>query len=154
NIGTVQDDVTHISSLAMRANLLSLEGDGTNLSFSEFGDASDVVTLKTPGTSAVIVQGADSSSLSGKMLTLTFNTLDHHDVSIQAVRAGVVTAPAVWDPTLAVNAFLFGGVANDTFAFAKGSGKDVIMDYHTGNAIQFSSNMFTTFDQVKAAMTQ
>ena len=154
NAGTAQDDVTHISSLAMRADLQSLQGDGTNLRFSEFGDGSDVVTLKTPGTNVVMVQGADTASLSGNALTLTFNTLGQHDVTIQEVPAGTVTAPAVVDPTLAVNAILFGGLANDTFAFAKGFGKDVISDYHTGDAIQFSSNVFTTFDQVKAAMTQ
>jgi hypothetical protein len=97
-----------------------------------------------------MVQGADTASLSGSALTLTFNTLGQHDVTIQQVPTGIVTG----DATLPGNAILFSGPANDTFAFAKGFGKDIIVDYQTGDAIQFSSSVFTTFDQVKAAMTQ
>ena len=38
NLGTTQDDVTHIASLPMRGDLLSVTGDGLNLSFSMIGD--------------------------------------------------------------------------------------------------------------------
>ena len=38
NLGTTQDDVTHIASLPMRGDLLSVTGDGLNLSFSMVGD--------------------------------------------------------------------------------------------------------------------
>jgi len=36
--GTSQDDVTHINWLPMRADLLSVTGNGTNLAFSMTGD--------------------------------------------------------------------------------------------------------------------
>ena len=52
-LGTTQDDVTHIASLPMRADLQSVTGDGTNLSYSAIGDGSTVIDLKTPGTNIV-----------------------------------------------------------------------------------------------------
>ena len=51
--GATQDDVTHIASLPMRADLQSVTGDGTNLSYSAIGDGSAVIDLKTPGTNIV-----------------------------------------------------------------------------------------------------
>ena len=45
NLGTTQDDVTHIASLPMRGDLLSVTGDGANLSFSMVGDGNVLVDL-------------------------------------------------------------------------------------------------------------
>src|SRR6185503_18586813 len=45
HLGTAADDVTHITSLPMRSELLSLSGDGTNLNFSVIGEGRAVVDL-------------------------------------------------------------------------------------------------------------
>ena len=54
-LGTSQDDVTHINSLPMRADLLSVTGDGANLSFSMTGDGVVDIRVKTPGTNIVSI---------------------------------------------------------------------------------------------------
>ena len=45
NLGTTQDNVTHIASLPMRGDLLSVTGDGLNLSFSMVGEGDVIVDL-------------------------------------------------------------------------------------------------------------
>ena len=57
-LGTTQDDVTHIDALPMRADLLSVTGDGSNLAFSMTGDGVVDVHVKTPGANVVSIQGA------------------------------------------------------------------------------------------------
>ena len=57
-LGTTQDDVTHIDALPMRADLLSVTGDGANLAFSMTGDGVVDVHVKTPGANIVSIQGA------------------------------------------------------------------------------------------------
>ncbi len=54
-LGTTQDDVTHVDYLPMRADLQSLTGDGTNLTFSFTGDGTVDVHIKTAGTDIVSV---------------------------------------------------------------------------------------------------
>ena len=44
-LGATQDAVTHIASLPMRGDLLSVTGDGLNLSFSMIGDGQVVIDL-------------------------------------------------------------------------------------------------------------
>jgi hypothetical protein len=72
-LGTTQDDVTHIDALPMRADLLSLTGNGANLNFSIAGDGVVDIHVKTPGTNIVSVQGAPAATLVGDDLSLTFN---------------------------------------------------------------------------------
>ena len=48
-LGTTQDDVTHIDSLPMRADLLSVTGNGSNLTFSMTGDGVVDIHVQTPG---------------------------------------------------------------------------------------------------------
>jgi hypothetical protein len=72
-LGTTQDDVTHIDSLPMRADLLSVTGNGANLSFSMTGDGVVDVHVKTPGANIVSIQGAPAATLTGTDLALTFN---------------------------------------------------------------------------------
>ena len=48
NLGATQDNVTHIASLPMRADLLSVTGDGRNLSFSITGDGQVVLDRSYP----------------------------------------------------------------------------------------------------------
>jgi serralysin len=77
-LGTTQDDVTHIDSLPMRADLKSVTGNGTNLTFSMTGDGVVDIHIKTPGagTNVVSVQGLPATAtatLNGDDLKLTFN---------------------------------------------------------------------------------
>ena len=83
-LGTTQDDVTHIDALPMRADLQSVSGDGSNLTFSMTGDGTVDIHVKTPGTnfisilpSAVGTEGAGSAAptatLIGDDLKLVFN---------------------------------------------------------------------------------
>jgi hypothetical protein len=82
NLGTVQDDVTHIASLPMRGDLLSVSGDGLNLDFSMMGDGQVLIDLGQIGNSTPVVTGATSSNLAGDQLTLTLTGLGRHDVSV------------------------------------------------------------------------
>ncbi len=82
NLGTTQDDVTHIDSLPMRADLLSVSGDGLDLSFSLVGDGQVDIALGPYGNITPIVTGATVVSLSGGQLDLSLSGLTEHDVSI------------------------------------------------------------------------
>src|SRR5712664_1141778 len=72
-LGTTQDDVTHIGALPMRADLLSVTGDGANLAFSMTGDGVVDVHVKTPGANVVSIHGAPAATLTGDNLSLVFN---------------------------------------------------------------------------------
>ena len=56
-LGTTQDDVTHIDALPMRADLLSVTGDGSNLTFAMTGDGVVDVHVKTPGANVDLDPG-------------------------------------------------------------------------------------------------
>ncbi len=77
NLGATPDDLTRITSLPMRAELLSLEGNGEDLNFSFLGDGQVVLDLKNPAGLQLTVTGADSYSLEGELLTLNFNPLNY-----------------------------------------------------------------------------
>src|SRR6202165_3017294 len=72
-LGTTQDDVTHIDALPMRADLVSVTGDGANLAFSMTGDGLLDVHVKTPGANVVSIDGAPAALLTGDNLSLAFN---------------------------------------------------------------------------------
>jgi hypothetical protein len=80
NLGATQADVTHIASLPMRGDLLSVTGDGVNLSFSMVGDGNVLVDLAGAGTP--LVAGATIVSQAGDQLTLGLTGLGEHDVTI------------------------------------------------------------------------
>ena len=80
NLGTTQDDVTHIASLPMRGDLLSVTGDGRNLNFSMVGDGNVLIDLN--GTDTPLVTGATIVSQVGDQLTLGLSGLGQHDVSV------------------------------------------------------------------------
>ena len=93
-IGAVADDVTHITALPMRGTLLSVAGDGRNLSFSIIGEGKVVVDIQAPGTQWAKVTGATVVGLSGELLTLDVGANGRHDVSIgfEANLAPVITS--------------------------------------------------------------
>lgn len=77
--------VTRITELPMRARLLSVEGDGTNLDFSFSGEGVLTVLLNpTLQPDDLLVTGADTSSVSNNTLTLTFNSSDIHIVTVSS----------------------------------------------------------------------
>ena len=73
--------MTHIASLPMRADLLSVTGNGQNLSFSVVGSGDMLVDLAQAVTP--VVTGATVSSLSGNQLHLSLVGSGQHDVTIQ-----------------------------------------------------------------------
>ncbi|MEH3036972.1 MAG: DUF642 domain-containing protein [Sphingomonas adhaesiva] len=91
-MGASADDVTHITSLPMRASLISLSGDGRDLSFTVSGEGKVVVDLKAPGTDWTTVDGATVTSLVGEVLTIDIGAIGSH-----AVRIGHVanTGPSI-----------------------------------------------------------
>jgi serralysin len=80
NLGTTQDAVTHIESLPMRGDLLSVTGNGLNLSFAMAGTGDVVVDLAN--TDTPIVTGATVVSDVGNQLTLSLTNAGTNNVSI------------------------------------------------------------------------
>jgi hypothetical protein len=95
NLGTSQDDVTRIISLPMRGELLSLTGNGEDLTFSFIGEGKVGVDLKNPTGLKLTTVGADSSTLNGELLTLGFNTFGFYTVSVDL---GNDVSPTVANP--------------------------------------------------------
>ena len=84
-LGAAADDVTHIISLPMRGELLSVTGNGTNLNFSVVGEGRMVVDLTDPAGRQAVVTGATVVSLVGDKLTLDVGAIGQHDVSVTLV---------------------------------------------------------------------
>jgi serralysin len=90
-LGTSQDDVTHITSIGQRAQLISLTGDGTSLNFTILGEGKVTVDLKNLPGYALTVTGATYTQ-NGEILTLDLGGIGSHAVSVQQV-APANTAP-------------------------------------------------------------
>jgi len=126
-LGAAPADVTRISSLPMRADLLSVSGDGSNLSFSMIGGGDVGITLRTQGANVVSVQGAMSGTLTGSNLTLRLNdtpSLTGLTAASLVVQNAVTLNHAAAAVASAGTDLLFGGTANDLLA--GGGGNDVI----------------------------
>ena len=92
-VGTSVDPVSHITALPMRAKLVSLSGDGTNLQFSFEGEGEVVVALSSIPSDFSIL-GADSVvERGGNEIGLRFQAFGLHTASI--VRKVVVNKPPV-----------------------------------------------------------
>lgn len=85
NLGAAADDVTHIINLPMRGELLSLNGDGTNLEFSFVGEGKVLVDLKALNGLKLVTEGADITNLNGEILEMSFNTFGQHTGRIKFV---------------------------------------------------------------------
>ena len=70
NLGAAVEDITHITALPMRAELLSVSGNGTNLAFSVIGEGKVVIDLKNVAGATLTVTGATIVSRVGDILTL------------------------------------------------------------------------------------
>ncbi len=82
NLGTAADNVTHITALAQRAELLSVTGDGQNLDYSFNGDGKISIALKTATGQGMMATGADSYNLVGSQLDMTFNNGGTHTAKV------------------------------------------------------------------------
>ena len=138
-LGTnAQDDVTHIDYLPMRADLLSVSGDGSNLQFSFSGDNTDLVEayVKTPGANIVSVQGGPNLFSAGLTadgyLSMNFDDTALNISPTSGQAAPIVNNVTVTDGAAAVTStgtdFLFGGSADDLFTASGGT------DYIDGGA--------------------
>jgi peptidoglycan/xylan/chitin deacetylase (PgdA/CDA1 family) len=93
--GAAADDVTHITQLAARSELISLTGDGTNLNFVVNGEGKVAIDLTALNGRAVNVAGATISSLVGDKLVVDLGAIGQHAVSVTygaAVAAPVITS--------------------------------------------------------------
>ena len=162
-LGATQTDVTHITKLPMRAELVTLTGDGTNLTARIIGEGQMVVDLKLVAGATLAVTGASIVSQVGDILTLNIGANGQHDISIQQVLRTIVTGTANNDTltstvagaliqglggndTLnagAINQTLDGGIGNDTLndnGFAGttligGAGNDIFVVKNAGTII-------------------
>ncbi len=91
-VGAVQDDVSHITELPMRAALLSLAGDGRNLSFSVTGQGQVVIDLAGPGSDRITVAGATIAARTGELITLDLADNSTHDVTVTYLAGVIVTS--------------------------------------------------------------
>jgi serralysin len=82
NLGTTTDNVTHIVSLAQRAELLSVTGDGQNIDYSFNGEGKIAIDLNIPLGKGITTTGADSYTLVGNKLEMTFNQLGFHAAKV------------------------------------------------------------------------
>ena len=131
-LGTAAADVTHIISLPMRAELLSVTGNGTNLSFSVFGEGRMVVDLVNPAGRQAVVTGASVVSLVGDKLTLDVGAIGQHDVSVTLTAATVNHAPVIGSNGGGATAAL--SVAENTLAVTTVSATDA----NAGQTISYS----------------
>lgn len=81
-LGAAADDLTRIIGLPMRSELVSLAGNGTNLSFSIFGEGNVIVDLINPAGRQAVVTGATIVSLVGDKLTLNLSAVGQHSVTV------------------------------------------------------------------------
>jgi len=72
----------YITALPMRGDLLSLSGNGLDLSFSMFGEGEVIIDLGPHNNQTPVVTGATIHSLTGDLLELTLTGLSQHDVAV------------------------------------------------------------------------
>ena len=106
NLGTIADNVTHIVALAQRAELLSVTGDGQNLDYSFNGEGKISIDLNIPIGKGFIATGADSYTVTGNRLEMTFDRVGTHT-------AKVAIAPTIDLTGTSGNDVLLGGTGND-----------------------------------------
>ncbi len=106
NLGTAQDNVTRITELPMRAELETLNGNGTDLEYTFSGEGKVTVELANPLFSVI---GADDFNFSGSTAEMTFDGINQQNAEILAATAGNDTIEGAAGRDL-----LIGGAGNDT----------------------------------------
>jgi serralysin len=107
NLGTTTDKVTHIVSLAQRAELLSVTGDGQNLDYTFNGEGTISIDLNIPAEAGIIATGADNYTLVGNRLEMNFDRATTHTASVRIAPASTIQGSNR-------NDLLTGGNANST----------------------------------------
>jgi serralysin len=165
-LGSQAEDVTRIAELPMRAELVSATGNGTDLDFALNGRGDAKVDLKAWGTNSVIATGADSGTLSGEVLKLSFANLGNHSVTIDYVASDVITGTAGNDFIIGSdqgrtidgglgNDYLFGSGGEDVFVYRVGGGIDTVLDFTpTMDKIQLVGSGFTSVQDALAQFLQ
>jgi hypothetical protein len=82
NLGTTTANVTHISALAQRAELLSVTGDGQNLDYTFNGDGQISIDLHSSISQSLTITGADRYTLNGNRLEMTFARSGTHSAKV------------------------------------------------------------------------
>ena len=161
-LGAQANDVTRIAALPMRAELLSANGDGTDLAFTYAGRGETKVDLKAWGSSSVVVSGASSGALAGEILTLTETTNGQHSVNIDYTGAQQVSGTDGNDFIIGSDQGrsifgglgddrLFGGGGGDVFVFRNDGGRDTVLDFESQDSIRLVDSGFTTSAEALAA---
>ncbi len=119
-LGATQDDVTHIDSLPMRADLKSVTGNGSNLTFAMTGDGTVDIHIKTPGGASDVVSiqtsatgtgaGTPTAKLVGDDLQLIFA-----DAALAISASSPEGVPVLHNVTITEGS---SAVAGATFVFA------------------------------------
>ena len=81
NLGNPADNITHISRLPARSELLSISGNGQNINFNFKGEGKVIVDLACDAAAAM-VSGANSTVLPNKRLELNFPMKGNHIASV------------------------------------------------------------------------
>ncbi len=115
-LGATQDDVSHISALPMRSELISVTGNGTNISFSVFGEGTATIDLRAPGTNFVVVTGAATGSLTGDLLDLGIGVNGQHSIAVTQVASANGTSAADMIFGNGANNSIVGGGGNDSLS--------------------------------------
>ncbi|MBO0763811.1 MAG: cadherin domain-containing protein, partial [Hyphomicrobiaceae bacterium] len=84
-LGATQADVSHITDVGDRNELVSLTGDGTDLSFRIVGEGNVIIDLANEADTVPIVTGANIVSQVGDVLTLDIGAIGTHDVAVSLV---------------------------------------------------------------------
>jgi len=134
-LGGAVADVTRVSGLPMRADLISVSGDGTNLQVQFEGRGLLDLTLQTQGARIVHITGATGATLQGTSgVALSFAANAQHELGV-AYLTGSVVGGTAQDILLGTSAndvlngaggndTLFGGAGDDRLS--GGLGNDLI----------------------------
>ena len=115
-LGQAVANMTRVSDLPQRADLLAVTGNGSNLSFAFEGRGTAGVTLRTQGTDVVRIDGADSGTLdAGGEVALKYAAAGRHDTAVSYSAMGTVLTAAN------AGSILIGGSADDRLSGAMGA---------------------------------
>ncbi|QDA36748.1 hypothetical protein E4191_22005 (plasmid) [Paracoccus liaowanqingii] len=145
-LGAQMADVTRISALPMRGELLSVSGDGRDLQFSFVGRGEVEVDLRTQGGAPIRITGADGASLPEPgTVALSFDAVGQHAAVVDFLNPGARLNGGTgtdillggsradrFDPRGGDDVMAGGGGA-DLFIFRRNNAFDTILDFTTGS---------------------